>query len=747
MNAHLDEIYLDANATTPVLPQAIEAASRVMREGFGNPSSTHGTGLRANALLQDVRDRATRVLGAEHGRVLFTSGATEAIQTAVLSALCDLRERGEHAGRLLLYGATEHKAVPASLAHWNSVLGLGCRIEAIPVDANGRHDLAFLRTHAPHASLVCTMAANNETGVISDLRGIEDALAACAVKPLWLVDGVQALGKLALNLAHTRIDYAAFSGHKLYAPKGIGLLYLRNGAPYTPLLAGGGQESGLRSGTENMSGIAALGAVLEALEQRDAFREHAALHAFREQLIAALRDALPELAFNTPLDLAVPTTLNFSVPGFTAKELLDLFDAAGVRVGTGSACNSSKASPSHVLLAMGIPAARAASAIRLSFGPAATLHDIAAACERIRACGAALRRSCRLPSANADTAPQHGLTQLVADQACTWLLADAASRSCVIIDPVPQLSARLEAYVRCQNHRVLAILDTRAHAPHESARAALAATLADCMAAGNVDAFGWPAGHRTVTLADGERAEALTLGGIVLARTTLPGHAADSLAYLAGTPDADERLPADAVRYAFTGDAILHGAPERAGAVHAALHKLTATIGDDSLLCPAHDVHNRFVTTLAAERDAHSPHARTPQSGDTLITDKTDAGSEQSNEPIHDAPPDRRSSINIAPDALRGFLREQPDALLVDVREACEHSFSDLPVVDTRILNIPLSRFAEGVGQWLGGSEQRPLVFFCRSGNRGMAAATSLRRLGYAKAWNLAGGVALKATA
>jgi len=268
------EIYLDANATTPVLPLARAAALAVMAEDFGNPSSSHGSGLKARALLAQVRGVARRVLGVQGGQLLFTSGATEGIQTAVLSALSALRRQVAVAGAdrpCLLYGATEHKAVPEALRHWNAVLGLDLPIEAIPVGTDGRHDLAWLAEHAPRAGLVCTMAANNETGVVTDLDGIAAVLAGTSA--LWLVDGVQALGKLPLRLHDRRIDYAPFSGHKLYAPKGIGMLYVREGAPFTPLLAGGGQEGALRAGTENMAAIAALGAVLEALDDATTFAD------------------------------------------------------------------------------------------------------------------------------------------------------------------------------------------------------------------------------------------------------------------------------------------------------------------------------------------------------------------------------------------------------------------------------------------------------------------------------------------
>lgn len=481
------EIYLDANATTPVLPQAREAALAAMAEDFGNPSSIHSTGLKARALMDGVRARARRVLGAGSGKLLFLSGATEGIQTAVLSTLSALRERSQ-GPELLLYGATEHKAVPEAIRHWNALLGLGLRLLAIPVGRDGRHDLAWLREHAPHAGLVCTMAANNETGVISDLDGIEAALAGSAA--LWMVDGVQALGKLPLRLAERRIDYAPFSGHKLYAPKGIGLLYVRDGAPFTPLLAGGGQEGALRSGTENMSGIAALGAVLAALEEGGSFRDPATQAACRDRLATALQQAFPGLVFNAPPELCLPTTLNFAVPGLSSKLLLDLFDAAEMRVSGGSACSASKAQPSYVLQAMGLPAWQAASAVRLSFGPVADAAFIDEACARIRVCGESLRESCLDPSAPGHALPVDGLTRFVVDGACCYLLADAASRRAVVIDPLPELTGRLAQWLRCQGYALAAVLDTHSHGDHASSAAELLA--ATQKPRGDVDGLGWP---------------------------------------------------------------------------------------------------------------------------------------------------------------------------------------------------------------------------------------------------------------
>lgn len=514
------EIYLDSNATSPVLPAAIAAAADAMGTCYGNPSSSHMTGLRAKALLDTVRQRARRVLGAGNGRVIFNSGATEGIQTAVLSALCAVRDRqagGETGADLLLYGQTEHKAVPEALAHWNRVLGTGLTLKALPVDGEGRHRLDILRQLAPRAAMICTMAANNETGAITDLAAIDNALRLTASRAFWMVDSVQALGKLPLDLADTRIDYAPFSGHKLYAPKGIGMLYVRDGAPYTPLMAGGGQEGGQRSGTENMSGIAALGAVLAVLEAGQVFRTPAQLHTLRERLVASLRGALPGIVFNTPLATSLPTTLNFSVPGLTGKELLDVFDAASVRVSSGSACSSAKAAPSYVLEAMQLAEWRCSAAVRMSFGPAADDAFIDAACERIDRCGRALRIGGLIP---------------------------ATSRS-------------------------------------DSAAVACGA------------------------VAEGEGADA-----------------------------------------------------------------------------------------------------------------------------------------ELSPSALRRFLIEQPDALLVDVREPWEYEAGKAAMGGREVLSVPLSRLPSRLDGWLEG-EARPLVFFCRSGARSLRAVQCVRQAGYQGAWHLAGGLAL----
>jgi cysteine desulfurase len=693
-----NEIYLDANATSPVLPAAIAAAELAMRDCFGNPSSTHANGVRAKAMLDTVRARACRLLGVGAGRLCFTSGATEGIQTAVLSALCAIIERrasGDTVGDLLVYGATEHKAVPESLAHWNRLLGTGLQLHALPVDAYGRHDLDALRALAPRAAMVCTMAANNETGVISDIEGIGALLCATGSRAYWMVDSVQALGKMDLDLAATRIDYAPFSGHKLYAPKGIGMLYVREGAPYTALMCGGGQEAGQRAGTENMAGIAALGAVLEALEDGRQFRSHAQLAQFHQRLADALRSALPGIEFNAPFANTLPTTLNFSVPGLSGKELLDLFEAASLRVSSGSACSSAKAAPSYVLEAMQLPAWRCAAAVRMSFGPMVDAAFIDAACARIALCGEALRKTCLIPSAM-PAESRDGIVQLGVDGESTWLVLDAASRSCAIIDARAPLVTRIADFVRCQGYQVRAVIDTHEHPDGASGRAALMQQLAAQLDRANSQhALGWPAQSDCLTLGNGMLVNAIALGATVLARLPHDDGTFDRVTYLLGGAD-DKVLAASAVRFAFTGTDL---AP-----------RLPRVAGPDTLLCPSNDAGGVACTTLGAAQ--HATPAALPR-------ELTEA-------------------------ALATFLDTHPDAMLVDVREAYEHMAAGAGAWRGRQAHsVPLSRLADRLAVWLRG-ERRPLVFFCRSGGRSAKAAACLHRLGYHNAWHVTGGLALE---
>ena len=741
----MKEIYLDANATTSVLPQARAAALGVMTESFGNPSSVHGTGLRARAILDEARAVARRVLGIDSGRVIFTSGATEGIQTAILSALTELRRRrddGRAVSTDLLYGATEHKAVPEALRHWNAMLGLDFSIRKIPVDSDGRHDLAWLREAAPFAGLVCTMAANNETGVISDLDGIEQALSGSDA--LWLVDSVQALGKLSLDLARRRIDYAPFSGHKLYAPKGVGLLYVRDGSPFSPMLMGGGQEGELRAGTENMTGIAALGAVLLELERGTTFKDAAALNAYRSALTSALREAFPDVVLNAPEALSLPTTLNFSVPGLTAKQLLDAFDSAGVRLSGGSACSAAKAQPSYVLAAMGLPDWQAASAIRLSFGPADTSTLIDEACSRIKRCAEALRSNCLSSRPQKGRAPTPLVTRFVVDGACCYLVADTASMRCVVIDPLPELTADLTKWIQCRGFNLAAVLDTHSHGDHASSAADLRASVTALLQEpAQLEPLGWPAGTSEIQL-----------GHFRMTQIAVPGHTRDSTSYVLHKDE--DKL------FVFVGDTVMPGSLGRSDFEQSeplrfatSLLRLEEVVGSNTLLLPGHDYDDRFATTLSVEREAQPLL-------DGVFKGELDAGAFAVGKAELErdlgltayqtvacgarvGPCSRKEAVEIDASGVVSLLDTQSQTLLVDVREIYEQllGLTSGFGAEAKLQAAPLSGVLSAMPAWLDLPQTTPVVFVCRSGNRSAQVARALRALGRTNVWSLRGGLAL----
>ncbi len=775
------EIYLDANATTPVLPAAAQEAHDAMEELFGNPSSSHISGLRARYILESARDLVRKVLGASDGQIVFTSGATEAIQMGIFSTLCDIRRRrtsGESAAgnRTLLYGATEHKAVPQALQHWNQLLGVDDKLLEIPVDEFGALDLEFIRQHAPDADMICTMAVNNETGVITDLDAVEKAIRGVNESVRWLVDSVQAVGKVQLDLSQTTIDYASVSGHKIYAPKGIGLLYVREDAPLVPLLAGGGQEHGARGGTENLPGVAAIAAVMKILAESKSrtFADDQVLEGFKLRMIKALKGAFPTIEFNTPFESSVATTINFSVKGFPSKELLDLFDAAGIRVSSGSACGSA-AQRSYVLDAMGLPEWRSSGAIRLSFGPLATESEISAACERIEQAGQALCESCLVVSGDSDgTTGQDldGLVQLKNGSMCTWLLMDSKSKRCLVIDPFEELAERVESLIRCQNSRVVAVLDTHAHVDHDSCRTMLLKVLSAQAAASaeTSDELGWPeTPDGFATLSDGSQVPYLNFSDEwVVAQTELPGHTLIGCAYLVGPLSGGEKLLAEDVVFAFTGDMILMGGIGRTDfscssleKMYESLRRLPNIISDQTIICPTHDYNNGFATTLAFEKAENDFLARilcdqNPLGFERFAEAKptVDAGiSDATNSElvcglIAQSSDSQASSIEIGRDELKQFFHEHRDSLIIDVREPHEFAFaqdwSELGFAAPPE-NVPLTRLSGYLPNLLAIQQESPrdIIFLCRSGKRSGKAAEVARRIGIKTARHICGGIAL----
>jgi len=739
------EIYLDNNATTPVLPIAAQAAMHTMQRGFGNPSSSHATGIKAKAELEGTRALARQLIGASTGDIVFTSGATEGIQTSIVSALLAARSQGlAGPDTLLLYGSTEHKAVPESLKHWNKVLQLNATVMAIPVDRHGILDYEFIRNKLPSAVMICTMAANNETGVKQDLGALEQLIRSVNPKVYWMVDCVQALGKMTLDIAKTSIDYAPFSGHKLYAPKGIGFLYVRSGAPYQPFIAGGGQESGLRSGTENLPGIAALHAVFTELAKTtgSVFQAEAVLWQYRQQLIAALKKVFPALQLNSDIPYVVPTTINFSVPGFYSKDIMDLFDAAGIRVSSGSAC-SSKVPSSFVLDAMGLEAWRSQGAIRLSFGPAMTAAECLQACNAITALAEVVCKHCLVLTDATPTLEIHasGLLQLKHEALCSYVLICPFSREVVVIDPVLPLAGRIANIIQGHNLVLKAVLDTHQHRDHLSAREEIITLLGAKDMLHDCDVLGWPKAQTE-----------LVCGPYQLTKVATPGHTPEAITIMLYK---QQQLCA-----AFAGDLLLPGGVGRTdlpggdtSALADSIRLLADKLTDSTLVLSSHDYAQRFFTTLAQAKreqpllqallhnEAHSDWRQQLQQQAMLLQQQSQHLCGLVEVSLSDA------TDVIAPAQLAGFMQQHSALQVVDVREPHEQSAGALAQYLPEpypVTEIPLSKLADAL---ISGTLQPsvPLLLVCRSGNRSLVACKVLGRLGFAQVFNLKGGTALLA--
>jgi cysteine sulfinate desulfinase/cysteine desulfurase-like protein/glyoxylase-like metal-dependent hydrolase (beta-lactamase superfamily II)/rhodanese-related sulfurtransferase len=753
----LSLIYLDANATTQVLPQAAAAALSTMETLFGNPSSSHVTGLQAKQIMDKTRQQANAITGAGKGKIIFTSGATEGIQTAILSGLLHAKKTLDTTKNYsILYGATEHKAVPESLKHWNNILEINAEIKAIPVDSVGRLDMDFIAKEVPDALMICTMAVNNETGVYQDINLLDQTIRSNNPTTAWMVDCVQALGKTNIDLANTSIDYAPFSGHKLYAPKGIGFMYVKENTPLTPIIAGGGQESGLRSGTENLPGLAALSVIFSMLlgESESSFAPLETLHLFRQQIVLALTQAFPNIVLNHSFENSVATTINFSIPGFSSKEIMDLFDAANVRVSSGSAC-SSKVTRSFVLDAMGLPAWQSESAIRMSFGPAMTQAEIDIACRRIVSASKALVQSCLTLETNTNSINNktelNGLVQFKVGGSCSWLYVDKNTKSALLIDPLQEVTERLGTLLTCQELNLVAVIDTHGHADHESCRTSI---VKDRLAEQQSDSLGWPVKTQKTSIG-GQEYQYITIGNKWLVKVITPGHTDDSISLLLCEP-VTKSSPKLHVHYAFCGDLILMDSLGRtnfstsnAPAMYESLQLLTTIIGKESLICPSHDYHNEFTTCLATEMKRNSLLSQVINSEISIerfsvkkfVMDKNiidESGSEIMCGALNGAYQKvivrEYNSLSLAK-----AVKESSTMKLIDIREPHEYT---LQHDEKFTYNVPLTQLVQFVQEQQNNKEQE-LVLVCRSGSRSQLAAQALGRLGFENVGHLKGGYAL----
>ncbi|MGE3480811.1 MAG: cysteine desulfurase family protein [Gammaproteobacteria bacterium] len=348
-------VYLDHNATTPIDPAVWQAMQPYLQDAFGNPSSQHAPGRRARAAVERAREQVAGLVNARGARVVFTSGGTEANHLALLGA-------APGPDGAIALSAIEHSSV---LGPARMLAARGCRVDFMAPDAQGRIPPAALdEALAPETRLVSVMAANNETGVIQDIAAL--AGRARARGALMHTDAVQAAGKIALDFAASGVHLMSLSAHKICGPKGVGALVVHKGVDLEPLLQGGGQEMGLRAGTENVAGIVGFGAAAE-LAQRTLAARAAQAAALEARLEARLR-AIAGIEIFGAAAARLSNTVFFAVAGIDGATLLLRLDQAGFAAASGSACASAQPDPSHVLLAMGVDRERAYGAIRVSFG-------------------------------------------------------------------------------------------------------------------------------------------------------------------------------------------------------------------------------------------------------------------------------------------------------------------------------------------------------------------------------------------
>ena len=373
-------IYLDHNATTPILPEVVDAMLPYLREHFGNPSSGHVYGRRAHDAVAQARVQVAELLGCDDDEIIFTSGGTEANNLAIRGVADACSERRHVVTTVIEHPATEQ---PCAWLERH-----GTRLTRIGVDVDGRARVEEARAAIDVASaLVTVMHSNNETGVLQPIAEIAEL--AHALGAILHTDAAQSVGKVALKVRELGVDLLSVAGHKLYAPKGVGALYVRRGTPMVPFVLGAGHERGLRPGTENVAAIVGLGMACE-VAGRDMEPVAARVAALRDDLWQRLEAAVPGVEINGHRALRLPNTLNVRFPRASGNAILA--GAPAIAASTGSACHAGGESASAVILAMGIAPADAVGSIRLTLGRGTTAADIAVtANELVRAWRGVLR--------------------------------------------------------------------------------------------------------------------------------------------------------------------------------------------------------------------------------------------------------------------------------------------------------------------------------------------------------------------
>ncbi|MCZ7535164.1 MAG: cysteine desulfurase [Acidimicrobiia bacterium] len=370
--------YLDHAASTPMRAEAVEAMRPFLSDVFANPSGSHSAARAAKTALEEAREDVASLMGARPGEVVFTAGGSEGDNLAVKGAAWAARDSGGGDG--VVVSGIEHKAV---LGAAERLERQGYRVAVVAADIDGAVDLdALAAVIDERTAVVSVMTVNNETGVIQPLDAVARLVREHAPRALLHTDAVQAPQWIDVAEATAAADLVAISGHKFGGPKGVGALVHRDECALVPLVEGGGHESGLRAGTQNVAGIVALAAALRVTHERRA-EETERIASLRDRLEQGLTSSIPDAIVNGDVHHRVQGITHLAFPGVEAEALLLLLDREGVCAASGSACSSGAVDPSHVLVAMGMPRDRALASIRLSLGYASNASDVERALEVI----------------------------------------------------------------------------------------------------------------------------------------------------------------------------------------------------------------------------------------------------------------------------------------------------------------------------------------------------------------------------
>jgi cysteine desulfurase len=360
-------IYLDHNATTPLHPDVFQTMEPYLREQFGNASSSYRLGREAKTALENSRKKVAACLGAKDHEIIFTSGGTESDNLAIRGIARALRGKGNH----IITSRVEHHAV---LRTCDDLEREGFRVTFLPVDASGQISPDDVRRHIDEGTiLISIMAANNETGVLQPIYEVGALARQKGI--IFHTDAVQAVGKIPVNVDDLSVDLLSISGHKFHGPKGVGVLYVRHNTPMAPILTGGHQEHHFRAGTENIPGIVGLAEALSVATQNLSTATHK-LSTLRQRFESAVLSKIDGVQINGVSAPRVPNTSSICFQFIEGESILLHLDLKGICASSGSACSTESPEPSHVLMAMGVPARTAQGAIRFSLGKDNTDEEI-----------------------------------------------------------------------------------------------------------------------------------------------------------------------------------------------------------------------------------------------------------------------------------------------------------------------------------------------------------------------------------